>query len=100
MTTIHSNKTLQRIVTLRAQIRILEKHLERGEHVAAGLTVELGIGANDGHPTNLELAWDTDVILKAFRDSVFKSLRYYEKSAHDELKELQLFLGTDEKGKP
>ena len=96
MTTHFTNPTIKRIVLLEGQIKLIQKHLDRGEHMAAGLSIELGIGANDEHPVPFEIGLGSEDVLRAILGALGKSLYYARQTLKREHDEVSVFLGREE----
>lgn len=86
------NEKLLRLIQIDAQIKKIDKHLERGEHVAAGLTIELSVGADDEDAEQLQITWFTQELLELLKKSLERSREQYRLWVYNEFQELQTYL--------
>lgn len=85
---------LKRIEQRKAQIERIKQIEDKGEHLAAGLSIDLGVGVNDENCLSLEVSWDTEGVLRTLRNSLELSLAQAQREAHRQLREMQAAVGA------
>lgn len=87
-----NNEKLRRLIQIDEQIKKIDKHLKRGEHIAAGLAIELGVGANDEEAEQLQITWFTQEMLELMKKSLERSREQYRLWVYGEWQELEAYL--------
>lgn len=89
------NRTISYIKAQRQRLAALDKMVNDGECFAAGISVEITVGANgEREPLKLEFGVYSDMkgILSAMRQGIVDSIDQNLKNARRELDELSTFL--------
>lgn len=91
------NRTIDYIKTQRERLAKFDKMVERGECFAAGIGVEITVGANATESLELEFGIVSDMkgILDALRQGIVDSISWNLKQAKREAEELSAFLGVE-----
>jgi hypothetical protein len=99
-----NNANLRRIAELDRQIAAIKKIIDNGEHIAAGLSIDVLLGPVTGNEredqawVRTELCWQTDLILVTIHDSLVQSRTQAIKAAAKERDELRAFFDTHDAG--
>lgn len=91
------NQTIERIRIQRERLAKLDKMIARGECFAAGISVEISVGANATETLDLDFGMISDMkgILEAMRQGIVDSIEWSKKQARSEADELNEFFHTD-----
>lgn len=92
------NDHILRIKTIDEQLKALERITKQGEYIAAGLSIQVTVGApNEGdQPTlNIGLCNNLDQILGALKSGLEQARNERTLMAKSELKELQAFFDKE-----
>ncbi len=72
----------------------LQEIKKKGRHVGAGLSITIGVGANDKHPVQLEvgICTDLDKLMEALLAAADDSVKYWLKQTANDCKRASEYL--------
>lgn len=91
------NSHVERIKTIDAQLKALDKITASGEYRAAGLTIHLTVGEIDDHSRTLEIGLcdNLDTILDSLKTGLQQARQHRVSLARGDLRDLQAFFETE-----
>lgn len=67
------NHYIKRIKQIDSQVKQLQKLIDRGDHIATGLKIDLGLGPNQDESISFEIAEYTENVLILLQESLLRS---------------------------
>lgn len=67
------NHYIKRIKQIDSQVKQLQKLIDRGDHIATGLKIDLGLGPNQDEIISFEIAEYTENVLILLQESLLRS---------------------------
>lgn len=91
------NRNVERIKTIDAQLKALDKIAASGEYRGAGLTIHLTVGEVDDHSHTLEIGLcdNLDAILDSLKTGLQQARQHRVSFARGDLRDLQAFFATE-----